>query len=122
MLGLYKMAGGAAALSLGTRGALADMALWAILRLQTRVFASRTYDRRAWHNPCQPVSACSRHDCNTQGLSPATSALLTLLSISRPLRGMLEGRVRLAGSFVADGCVLSTLNVVEARPHSWPAA
>ena len=47
VLGLYKMAGGNAALSLSARGALADMALWGIFRLQTRLFASRTYDRCA---------------------------------------------------------------------------
>ena len=44
VLGLYKMTGGAGrALSVTGRGALADMALWAIFRLQTRLFASNTY-------------------------------------------------------------------------------
>lgn len=46
VLGLYKMSGArGAAFSLTYRGALADMMLWAIFRLQTRVFSSNTYDR-----------------------------------------------------------------------------
>ena len=41
VLGLYKITGaGAAAFSLTARGSVADVALWAIARLQTRVFAS----------------------------------------------------------------------------------
>lgn len=44
VLGLYKMVGlSAGAFSLTARGSLADVALWAIARVQTRVFASRTY-------------------------------------------------------------------------------
>lgn len=43
-LGLYKMLGlSAGAFSLTARGSLADVALWVIARVQTRVFASRTY-------------------------------------------------------------------------------
>ncbi|CAL8464921.1 g4456 [Coccomyxa elongata] len=46
VLGLYKMSGASGgAFSLTYRGALADMILWAIFRLQTRVFASNTYDK-----------------------------------------------------------------------------
>jgi len=42
VLGLYKLTGlGAGAFSLTARGSLADVALWGIARLQTRVFASK---------------------------------------------------------------------------------
>ena len=52
MLGLYKMTGGAGhAFLLTGRGAAADMALWAIFRLQTRVFASNTYAK--WGYSCR---------------------------------------------------------------------
>jgi hypothetical protein len=48
VLGLYRMTGApGAAFALGARGALADVALWAIARLQTRLFASRTFAKRA---------------------------------------------------------------------------
>lgn len=41
VLGLYKMTGlPGGAFSLTARGSVADVALWAIARLQTRVFAS----------------------------------------------------------------------------------
>ena len=44
MFGLYKMFGlSAGAFSLTARGSLADVVLWAIARVQTRVFASKTY-------------------------------------------------------------------------------
>ena len=44
VLGLYRMSDEAGqAFYLRSRGALADMLLWAIFRLQTRVFASNTY-------------------------------------------------------------------------------
>ena len=42
MLGLYKMTG-VGAFTFTARGSQADMVLWAIARLQTRVFASQTY-------------------------------------------------------------------------------
>ena len=44
MLGLYRMSDEVGqAFYLRSRGALADILLWAIFRLQTRVFASNTY-------------------------------------------------------------------------------
>lgn len=53
VLGLYKMSGASgAAFSLTYRGALADMMLWVIFRLQTRVFSSNTYDRYAGCTAC----------------------------------------------------------------------
>jgi hypothetical protein len=47
ILGLYKLngAGGHALSSLSMRTAAADLLLWAIARIQTRVFASQTYGR-----------------------------------------------------------------------------
>jgi len=48
VLGLYRMSDEAGqAFYLRSRGALADMLLWAIFRLQTRVFASNTYIKYA---------------------------------------------------------------------------
>ncbi|GAB4823805.1 hypothetical protein N2152v2_010851 [Parachlorella kessleri] len=43
LLGLYKLRGSAAILSLSYRGALADVALWAVIRGQTRLFDSPSY-------------------------------------------------------------------------------
>ena len=44
LAGLYKMAGVTGrVLSLSARGAVADMLLWAIARVQTRVFASASF-------------------------------------------------------------------------------
>ena len=44
VLGLYKMVGlSAGAFSFTARGSLADVALWAIARVQTRAFASEAY-------------------------------------------------------------------------------
>ena len=44
VLGLYKMTGaGAGAFTFMAQGSQADVVLWAIARLQTRVFASQTY-------------------------------------------------------------------------------
>ena len=43
LLGLYKLRGSAAILSLSYRGALADVVLWAVIRGQTRLFDSPTY-------------------------------------------------------------------------------
>ena len=49
VLGLFRITGAhTAACALGARGALADMALWAIARLQTRLFASRTFVKCAF--------------------------------------------------------------------------
>lgn len=64
VLGLFRMtAAPGAALALGARGALADIALWAIARLQTRVFASRTFAKcaRLTKRNCarQHVKTCS---------------------------------------------------------------
>ena len=48
VLGLFRISGAhTTAFALGARGALADLALWAIARLQTRLFASRTFARCA---------------------------------------------------------------------------
>jgi len=48
VMGLYRMTGApGGACARGARGALADVALWAIARLQTRLFASRTFAKRA---------------------------------------------------------------------------
>ena len=44
LAGLYKMVGATGRLvGLSARGAVADMLLWAIARVQTRVFASDSY-------------------------------------------------------------------------------
>ena len=43
LLGLYKLEGSAAVLSFSYRGALADVLLWALIRIQTRLFDSATY-------------------------------------------------------------------------------
>jgi hypothetical protein len=59
VLGLYKMSGASGrAFAIRTRGALADMVLWAIFRLQTRVFASKTYDRRVLLPATAAVRIC----------------------------------------------------------------
>lgn len=48
LAGLYKMTGvSGRVLSLSARGAVADMLLWAISRVQTRVFASDSYRKCA---------------------------------------------------------------------------
>ena len=48
VLGLFRITGThTTAVALGARGALADMALWAIARLQTRLCASRTFAKCA---------------------------------------------------------------------------
>ena len=61
VLGLYRMSDEAGeAFYLRSRGALADMLLWAIFRLQTRVFASNTYLKCApllLPPCCQPLSS-----------------------------------------------------------------
>ena len=50
VLGLYRMSDEAGqAFYLRSRGALADILLWAIFRLQTRVFASNTYAKCVPH-------------------------------------------------------------------------
>lgn len=55
VLGLYRMSDGAGqAFILTSRGALADILLWAIFRLQTRVFASNTYLKCALEPPQAP--------------------------------------------------------------------
>ena len=49
VLGLFRITGvHTTVFALGARGALADMALWAIARLQTRLFASRTFAKCAF--------------------------------------------------------------------------
>ena len=58
LAGLYKMAGvSGRVLSLSARGAVADMLLWAIARVQTRVFASRSYQQcdSLASRPCCPT-------------------------------------------------------------------
>ena len=56
VLGLYRMSDEAGqAFYLRSRGALADMLLWAIFRLQTRVFASNTYIKCA---PSPQLRSC----------------------------------------------------------------
>jgi hypothetical protein len=71
-MGLYKMTGiSGRALSLSARGAIADIMLWAIARIQTRLFASRTFGRcastghRAFGTQFQAinVSLCSCVHC-----------------------------------------------------------
>ena len=45
LLGLFRLDPGESLLSLGYRGALADVLLWGFTRIQTHMFASDTYDR-----------------------------------------------------------------------------
>lgn len=46
ILGLYKMTGKSGlAFSLSAAGSIADVALWAIARLQMRMYASTTFQR-----------------------------------------------------------------------------
>lgn len=47
LLGLFRLDPGESLLSLGYRGALADILLWGFTRIQTHMFASNTYDRSA---------------------------------------------------------------------------
>jgi hypothetical protein len=47
ILGLFRLDPGESLLSLGYRGALADVVLWALIRLQSHIFASSTFDRQA---------------------------------------------------------------------------
>ena len=47
LLGLFRLDPGESLLSLGYRGALADVLLWGFTRIQTHMFASDTYDRSA---------------------------------------------------------------------------
>lgn len=44
LLGLFRLDPGESLLSLGYRGALADVLLWGFTRIQTHMFASNTYD------------------------------------------------------------------------------
>eukprot|EP00887_Chlorella_sp_A99_P004668 scaffold4.g4668.t1 len=59
LLGLYKLGRGESLLSLGYRGALADAVLWAVVRLETHMFNSETYDRRA----AQRTAHCTARAC-----------------------------------------------------------
>lgn len=45
LIGLFRLDPGESLLSLGYRGALADCLLWALMRVQSHIFASATYDR-----------------------------------------------------------------------------
>jgi hypothetical protein len=64
LAGLYKMVGAAGRLvALSARGAVADMLLWAIARVQTRVFASASYRKCVpFHIPvhCKVTVGCWR--------------------------------------------------------------
>ena len=53
LLGLFRLDPGESLLSMGYRGALADILLWGFTRIQTHMFASDTYDRSA-----QPSLIC----------------------------------------------------------------
>lgn len=44
LIGLFRLDPGESLLSLGYRGALADVLLWLLIRLQSHIFASATYD------------------------------------------------------------------------------
>ena len=81
LAGLYKMGGGLAgrAVILSARGAVADLVLWAIARVQSRVFASRSYQqcvslpaRHLAHRPSTEDDVSCRQQCQVNCM-PATS-------------------------------------------------
>lgn len=45
LIGLFRLDPGESLLSLGYRGALADCLLWALIRVQSHIFDSETYER-----------------------------------------------------------------------------
>ena len=70
VLGLFRITGAhTTAFALGARGALADMALWAIARLQTRLFASRTFAKCAYAPaPCSRGQEYNFDVCGSGGV------------------------------------------------------